>query len=370
MLVVMNSSNRVRERREVRGLSQIELGQAAGLSRQSIGAIEAGRTMPSVDVALRLASALDCRVEDLFGTGGAGDRLRAEPLGEPLGGRVALAQIAGRFVSYPLAASALSTSADGIVQCVLRGSLEVDPLRSRADIRENVVLMGCAPALGLLADRLNSRAGRGRFLWVGGSSTRALEALKTRRTHVAGVHLVDDRTGEANVADVRRHVGSEPVAVVTLARWEAGLVTARGNPQRISGVSDLGRPALRLVARERGSGARRLLERELLRAGLSRNAARAAPVKATGHLEVAHAVSLGAADVGVATQDAALGFGLGFVPLREERYDLAIPRSALEDPRLSRLFDVLRSGTFRRELASLGYDASASGDQVAEIDAA
>lgn len=362
--------NRVRDQREARGLSQVQLAEAADLSRQSVGAIEAGRATPAVDVALRLARALDSKVEDLFGAAVPEETVRAQPLGPAAEGRVALAQIGGRWISYPLAGNGMRTCADGLVRRVLRGQVEVEVLRSRADAQENVVLMGCAPALGLLADRLNSRSGRGRFLWLSTSSTRALEALEERRTHIAGVHLVDSRTGEANVADVKRHIGRDPLVLVTMARWEAGLVTARGNPRHIRGIPDLGRRGVRLVAREEGSGARRLLERELRRAELPRSAASSAPVKATGHLEVAHAVSIGAADVGVATRDAAIGFDLGFMPLAEECYDLAIPVAGLEDTRIQRLLDVMTSAEFRRELTSLGYDVRSCGERVAEISAA
>jgi putative molybdopterin biosynthesis protein len=364
------SYNRVRERREARGLSQVELAEVVGLSRQSVGAIEGGRSTPAVDVALRLAKALDSNVEELFGASAANTTISAVPLTDTVTGRVALARVAGRWICYPLASGSMRTSADGLVRQVHRGVVEVDALRSEADAEEHVVLMGCAPALGLLADRLNSRPGRGRFLWIASSSTRALEALAKRRTSVAGVHLADRRTGEANVADVERHTGPDPIALITLARWEAGLVTAQGNPKRIRRVLDLARRGIRLVTREPGSGARRLLERELRSAGISKDAANSAPLKATGQLEVAHAVSLGAADVGVATRDAAIAFCLDFVPLAEERFDLAIPLAELKSPRLERLFDVMTSGEFRRELSSLGYDPASSGDKVAEIHAA
>ena len=362
--------NRVRERREARGLSQVELAEAVGLSRQSVGSIEAGRATPAVDVALRLAKALDSKVEDLFGSSVGEAAIRAVPSSEALVGRVALARVAGRWVCYPLAGSAVRTSADGLVGRPHRGVVEVEPLRSESEAEEHIVLMGCAPALGLLADRLNSQTGRGRFLWIASSSTRALEALEKRHTHVAGVHLVDRRTGEANVVDVKRHTSVDPVALITLARWEAGFVIAQGNPKHIRRALDLGRRGIRLVTREVGSGARRLLERELRSAGLSKDAASRASLEATGQLEVAHAVHLGAADVGVATRDAAMAFGLHFVPLAEERYDLAIPLAELEDPRLKRLLDMMTSGEFRRELSSLGYDPSSSGDRVAEIYAA
>lgn len=378
--VTPRSANHVRERREARGLSQLALAAAAGLSRQSVSAIEAGRATPAVDVALRLGRALDARVEELFSSVASDGPLRAELAQSsdvapnasrdtwPGAGRVVLAHVAGRWIAHPLAALAMRACADGIAGRPIRDLVEVEHLRSSAEAEENVVLMGCAPALGPLAERLNARPGAGRFVWVGGSSSRAIEELARRRVHVAGVHLVDARTGEANVVDVRRHVAPEAVVLVTLARWEAGLVLAPGNPKRVKSGADLSRRGLRLVSREKGSGARRLLDRELARAGLPRE--RAPAFQAAGHLEVAHAVSLGAADVGVATRDAAIAFGLAFVPLAEERYDLAIPRASLRDPRVQRLLDVLASGAFRRELSALGYDPSSSAERVAEIGAA
>jgi len=363
-------NNRAKERRLARGLSQVELAEVVGLSRQSISAIEAGRASPAVDVALRLAQALDVTVEDLFGADPTDTVIRAMPLTETAVDRVALARVGGRWICYPLAGNAVCQSADGLVKRVQRDGAEIEMLRPKADAEEHVIVMGCAPALGLLADRLNSRPGHGRFLWIASSSTRALEALKNRRTHVAGVHLVDRRTGEANVTDVRRHTGDAPVALITLARWEAGLVVAQGNPKRIRSGVDLVRRGVRLVTREAGSGARRLLEQELRSAGLDASAAKRAPLQATGQLEVAHAVHLGAADVGVATRDAALAFDLDFVPLAEERYDLAVPVAELQGPRLQRLFDVMTSGAYRRELTALGYDPTSSGDKVAELGAA
>ena len=199
---------------------------------------------------------------------------------------------------------------------------------------------------------------------------KALEALSRHQTHVAGVHLVDLKTGESNVPDVRRHSPKRAVALITFARWEAGLVVARGNPKGVSQVSHLEKKGLRVVSREPGSGARRLLDREIKRAGLSVDIARDAAIQASGHLEVAHAVSIGAADVGIATRDAALVFGLTFVPIAEERYDLVVPLDELKDPRMARLFDVMTAAPLRRELSSLGYDVGSCGDRVAEILAA
>jgi molybdate-binding protein len=182
--------------------------------------------------------------------------------------------------------------------------------------------------------------------------------------------LVDSKTGEANLPDVRRLGSHRSLVVITLACWEAGLVTQSGNPKAISKVAQLARNGLRFAGREPGSGARRLLDHELARAGLPAELARGASLQASGHMEVAHAISLGAADAGIATRDAALAFGLGFVPLAQERYDLVVARDELADPRLVRLFEVMTSAPFRRELGALGYDVGQCGERVAEILAA
>jgi len=360
------ASNRLRESRQARGFSQSALASAVRLSRQSVHAIETGRAIPAVDVALRLASALDCTVEALFGMRATEEVLDTEPVGESFPGRASLAHIAGRWLSFAMGAGGPGRSADAVVSRTKCDRVAVELLRTPTELRENVVIMGCAPALGLLADRLNAHAGAGRFLWLSRSSTSALEALGRGYTNISGVHLVDDQTGEANVPDARNHSARRALVLITLARWEVGLVVAHGNPKRIRRVADLGGKGVRLVSREPGSGARRLLERELTLAQLPSTIVERA-ILASGHLELAHAVSIGAGDVGLATQDAALAFGLSFVPIAEERYDLVVPQDELSDPRLARLFDVMTGGPFRRELSSLGYDLGQCGERVAEI---
>ena len=261
-------TNRVREFRDARGLSQAALCAAVGLSRQSVHAIESGRALPAVDVALRLSRVLECRVEELFGSAESESSLSAEPVGDARAGRVSLSHIAGRWLSYSLSQGGVARSADAIASRAARDRVELSLLRPAAEARENLVILGCAPALGLLADRLNARSGPGRCLWFTQSSSRALEALDRRQAHLAGVHLVDSKTGEANVPDVRRLGSNRALVVITLASWEAGLLTLPSNPKGISKVAQLGRKGLRFAVREPGSGARRLLDQELSRAGL------------------------------------------------------------------------------------------------------
>ena len=58
--------NDVRERRSGRGISQGDLGQALGVSRQTINAIETGRYLPSLPLAIAMAQYFDTTVEEIF----------------------------------------------------------------------------------------------------------------------------------------------------------------------------------------------------------------------------------------------------------------------------------------------------------------
>jgi molybdate-binding protein len=119
--------------------------------------------------------------------------------------------------------------------------------------------------------------------------------------------------------------------------------------------------------REPDSGAQQLLEKELKASGIADAATRSAALRAGGHLEVARAIAMNAADVGVATRDAAITLGLRFLPLTEERYDLVLRKEHASDPRIARFFDGLATREVRIELDALGYDLSAAGAHVADV---
>lgn len=57
---------KLKVQRVARGLTQEELAQTVGVTRQTILAIEKGNYAPSVHLALRIAKTLGCTVEDIF----------------------------------------------------------------------------------------------------------------------------------------------------------------------------------------------------------------------------------------------------------------------------------------------------------------
>lgn len=363
----------MREQRMAAGLTQEDLARRTGISRQALSAIEAGRAQPSIAVALRLAGALDRPVDALFrledASGAAIEAELAAPLPRTTAPvRVVLARVGNRWVAHPLRAddaTAMSRGADGLIararQPRTRTRARVEPLRPAAECLGSLLLMGCDPALGLVADRMTAHGTRA--VWLHAPSQSALAMLAAGHTHVAGAHLFDEGTGEFNVPFVRRAFPAQRTRVVTLAAWELGLVTRPR--ERIRALGDVLRPGVRFVHRESGSGARALVERLLGRAGAPDHALADAPV-ARGHLAVAQAIALGGADAGVATRAAARAHELAFVPLAEERFDLVIPEPLHDDPRVARLIDVLCERAFRRELACLdGYQTARAGTLVA-----
>jgi molybdate-binding protein len=192
-----------------------------------------------------------------------------------------------------------------------------------------------------------------------------LELLKDGSVHVAGTHLRDEASGESNLPEIGRMFSKGAVAVISFAVWEEGIVTAAGNPKSIRGIEDLARRDVTIVNREKGAGSRALLDTHLKRLRLETRSVKGYDRVAPGHLAAAWQIYSGAADACIATRAAARLFGLGFVPLVSERYDLAIRRQHLDLPGVVALLDTLNRSSYRRELESLGgYDAKDAGERL------
>jgi molybdate-binding protein len=64
----------------------------------------------------------------------------------------------------------------------------------------------------------------------------------------------------------------------------------------------------------------------------------------------------------MATRSAARAFGLDFIPMHSERYDLILRRATLELPAAKAFLDVLQRSLLRRKLETLaGYDTAQTG---------
>lgn len=199
-------------------------------------------------------------------------------------------------------------------------------------------------------------------------SIAGLIALHEQRADLAGVHLLDVDSGEYNVPFIKHVLPEEPIMLIHLAQREQGLMVATGNPKGIRQVRDLARPGVRLINRQRGAGTRLLLHHRLCRAKIDPQAIVGYAHEAPTHNAVAAAISAGVADVGPGIRAVAQAWGLDFIPLGQERYDLAIPRPLFTSKRLLPLLEVMHQDAFRQAAAGFsGYDLSSISEIVAEL---
>lgn len=371
-----NIQNRLKTLRTAKGLSQGDLAQMAGLTRQAVYAIEGTRYLPTTAVSLRLAKALQCRVEDIFSLISDGEIIEGELIGPvPANGRVRVkvAKIGDRTVVRPLSelgdVLSLTVPADGLLLGPAAGSrrgspkVKVELLRDHRFVDDEIVVAGCDPAIFLVGEYVRRRDEKTSVVgWTMGSAA-ALEAVKRGEVHVAGLHVQDAQSGEWNLPYLRKHIASGEVTVVTFARWEAGLMVQAGNPKRIRDIADLERKDVTIMNRESGSGARELLDRRLRGVGLKAHHVKGYERTASSHIEIARRIAEGTVDAGIGLRSMAKLYHLDFIPLQDERYDLVIPTKLLtEHPTLSLFLDTIVSRVFRSEIEALGgYDTRETG---------
>jgi putative molybdopterin biosynthesis protein len=365
---------RLRLARQARGLSQQQLAGVAGVTRQAVSAVESGHSDPSLRVALGLARALGVTVEELFGPGDPGDPVLAQPVaatGGP-GSRVALATVGDRFVALPLHADTAARlgfgPAGGLVASPSPGAGGQVLVRPIGPPRPTVVVAGCDPALPLLETPLGLLDPPLAFAWWPCGSGEARRLAAAGLVHAAGVHHVElsDPVGPGNGGDLDNGAAAAipgGAEVVGFASWREGLVIRPGT--QVRGLDDVARQGLRLVNREPGAQARALLDRERRRLRLDPAGLPGYDTRAAGHLQVAAAIAGGLADAGVSSEPAALAYGLDFIPLARERFDLLLPAKHAASREVQGLLKVLTSPWLLAELASLpGYDAACCGERA------
>jgi len=286
--------------------------------------------------------------------------LHARRLGAPL---VALARGRGARLT-PLAERLLA--ADDAARTELdapRFAVPIDPGSRLSQSRLRIVA-----SHDLLLVELATDSRLGLELTFRGS-LESLTAYAHGEADLAGFHLQGPESGGAAPAAYRKLLSPRRDRLIRFVAREQGLIVARGNPKRIRAPADLKRRGVHFVNRQRGSGTRLLIDQLL-------HEARIQPSQVDGYLEeefthvaVAANVAAGHADAGVGVRAAAARYGLAFIPLRRERYWLAVRERQLTEPRVQRLLASLRGETLARLATRLtGYDTSGSGE-ICALDA-
>ncbi|GLW08740.1 molybdopterin biosynthesis protein [Microtetraspora sp. NBRC 13810] len=292
--------------------------------------------------------------------------------------RVRLGQVRGQLVATPLPRGAgVLTSlvrADGllVVPSGVEGhhageQVRVELLRGLSEIGRTVVAIGSHDlVLDLAASALRAADPLITLASSNVGSLGGLVALRDGLCHIAGSHLLDPSTGEYTLPYVDRLLGpNADVAVIRLVHRDQGLIVAPGNPLELAGIKDLTRPDLHYVNRQRGAGTRALLDHELAKLGIDASEVPGYSREEHTHLAVAAAVAAGRADAGMGILAAARAFGLDFIPVAQEPYDLVLRAGEISEELLAPLWALLESPDFRAGVEGLGgYSCAETGRRI------
>ena len=312
---------------------------------------------------------------------GAGTIVARIPTDVTVGGVDPVSQARAQRLQARLGSVVLEALASGYTEAEIEGAISVQLARWRATrtdgMRDAQSTTDAEPvtaerllrlvgshdlALEVLAGRLRGQPDSVTLDVVATDSLDGLIALARGTADLAGCHLLDPETGEYNVPFIRHLLPGEAVLLVTLAHRQQGLFVASGNPKRIEGIKDLARAGVTMINRRRGSGTRGLLDDSLAHAKIKSTKIHGYDREAATHLAVAGAVAAGEADTGLGILAAARTYGLDFIPVARERYELALRPLTAARPAVQKLLATLRSADFQAVVTALGgYDTAESG---------
>ena len=273
--------------------------------------------------------------------------------------RVNLGYVKDKLIATPLSSGAGVTmslvKADGIA--VIPQSLEgvdagdtvnVRTLKPLSQIRETLVSIGSHDIImDIVADMMKLTSGH-----VG--SMGGILAMKRGECHIAPIHLLDMDTGEYNISYIKKYFKGQKMAVIKGVRRHQGFIVQKGNPKGIKDFSDLIRDDVIYVNRQRGAGTRILLDYHLNRENIDPSNIKGYDREMTTHLAVASAVKTGAATTGLGIYSAAKALDLDFIEVAYEDYDFLVAYDILEDLRVNRFIQILKSDEFKKRVSTLG----------------
>ena len=276
--------------------------------------------------------------------GYVGDKLMASPLSRGSG-----------VVSSFMKADGILEVAQGLEGYEAGSEVNVRLLSPAEKLKNTLVVIGSHdPLLDELGDLLHV-ADNALFMsssHVG--SMGGIMAIRRGEAHAAGCHLLNTETGVYNVSFIKKYFPKGGVKLVRCVGRQQGLMVAAGNPLGIGKFTDIARDGLRYVNRQKGSGTRILTDYLCNQNGLDTASIYGYDREELTHTSVAAQIVSGSADAGMGIYSAAKLYGLEFIPICIEEYDLIIPDHAWETPMVQRMLEILKSDAFREKILSMG----------------
>ncbi len=304
----------------------------------------------------------------------------ASPMGVDEFIRVKVGVVDNKYIATPVGRGAgllmSLVRADGIIkisagtEALRAGSeVEIELIRNRHEIKNTIVCVGSHDnTLDILANAIKKKHPEFSLSSAHVGSMGGLTALKRGEAHFAGTHLLDEQSGEYNIPFIKRLLADKKIVLVNLVYRQQGLLVKKGNPKNIKGFEDLVRDDVIFINRQGGSGTRLLLDEHLRELGINPYMIKGYDREEYTHMAVASAVLTGLADTGLAVYSSSAALGLDFIPVANERYDLAIPYEFMDTEMIRILLEIVRNDKeFRATVESLGgYDTRDMGKVMYE----
>ena len=280
--------------------------------------------------------------------------------------RVRLGYVQGRLIASPLSRGSGVVSsfmkADGILNIPqgLEGyengaAVKVRLLRPVEELKNNLVAIGSHdPLLDEISDIMRATWNNVSMSSAHVGSMGGIMSVRRGEAHIAGTHLLDEKTGRYNTAFIKKYFPNGGVRLVECVRRTQGLMVPNGNPKNLRSFADIVQPGLRYVNRQKGSGTRVLCDYLSKQETIDTSKIYGYDREEYTHTGVAALIAAGSADAGLGIYSAAKLYNLHFIPICDEQYDLLVPDYAWDTFLLNRLLDVLKSDAFRARLEQLG----------------
>ena len=305
----------------------------------------------------------------------------SSPLGEEEFLRVVVGSVDGSYIANPTTRGAAMTlsiaKSDGVISIPASSEgleegakVRVFLNRQRSEVTNTLLISGSHDiALDILASELTSLQNGIRLISSSVGSVGGLLSLSKGFAHMAGTHLLDEDTGEYNVSAIKRHITNEKVHIYDFVGRTQGIMVQKGNPKGIKEVKDLLGNGTKFLNRQRGSGTRVLFDFLLKQSGIDSENIIGYDNEEYTHWNVAAAVSSGFVDAGMGIMAAALASDLEFIPLENERYQIAVPSKFIGSmENVDILLESLLSENLREQIDALGgYDVSLMGNVAAIV---
>lgn len=221
-------------------------------------------------------------------------------------------------------------------------------LTPTAEPEPELIISGQDVLLDILANYLHQEGIRAGRTYLSGFE--GLLSLYQEKVQVAACHLYDGNT--YNESFVHALMPGVSAVLINMSYRTQGFYVRKGNPKNITGWDDLRRKDITILNRHPGSSARVLMDVQLKKLGIPSSSIKGYHTVMNSHLTMASAIAAGEADLAIGTERVSRQIDeLDFIPLIDERFDLAVRADALTSPAVAKMLAILRSDAFQKEIS-------------------